>query len=96
MAGRLGSRVYRSPAWKLLASAARQRAGYRCEELVNGSRCHAWANECHHVVPLDEGGPAVPGLDGIVVLCDAHHVKRHHPGLDLEERARWRALLARI
>ena len=95
MAGRVGARVYRSTAWKLLASAARQRAGYRCEELVNGSRCHAWANECHHVVPLDEGGPAVPGLDGVRVLCSDHHMRRHGGHVD-PDRARWKELLARL
>ena len=77
MSGRRGERTYRLKAWKQLAAAARARAGYRCEAEVDGARCRRWAREVHHVVPLDEGGPAVPGLDGVRVLCDVHHMQAH-------------------
>ena len=54
--------------------------------------CGGFGFECHHVVPIYLGGPALPGPDGLVWLCRACHFKRHPS----RRRAVWDALLARL
>ena len=86
MAGRIGARVYRSSEWKRLRIAALQAANWRC------SRCRRYGNEAHHKVPLHLGGPELPDLSGLEILCRSCHLQRHvRP-----RRAAWGDLLTRV
>ena len=73
MAGRTRqARVYRTAAeWKRLRLAALQAANWRC------SRCRRYGNEAHHKVPLHLGGPELPDLSGLEILCRSCHLQRH-------------------
>ena len=63
MAGTRGKAIYGTAAWKRLRRAALQAANWRC------ARCHRYGTEAHHLVPLASGGPALPPLAGLEILC---------------------------
>jgi hypothetical protein len=68
---------YRTTEWRDLAARAKARDGHRCTvaRLLGGScsdTLHA-----HHLVPVGEGGPSLPDLDGIVTACASHHPTLH-------------------
>ena len=86
MAGRRGRAIYYTPEWDALRTAARQRAGWRCE------RCGGYGREVHHRIPLHAGGPALPDLDGVVVLCRECHEGAHKTA----RRREWNRLLAGV
>ena len=86
MAGRIGARVYRSAEWKRLRLAALQAANWRC------SRCQRYGNQAHHKVPLHLGGPELPDLSGLEVLCRSCHFQQHPS----RRRAGWGDLLTRV
>ena len=86
MAGMRGKSVYATEAWKRLRLAALRAANWRCV------RCHRYGNEAHHKIPLASGGPALPDLSGIEILCRQCHF-REHPA---RRRVRWDALLAKL
>lgn len=65
--------LYSTAEWKDLAERAKARDGHRCSvaRLLGGpcsSRLHV-----HHLIPVSEGGPEVPDLDGVITACSAHH-----------------------
>ena len=86
MAGRIGAAIYGTAAWKRLRLEALQAANWRC------SRCHRYGNECHHRHPLTSGGPELPGLSGLEILCRRCHFENHQPSA----RRAWDALLDRL
>ena len=86
MAGRLGRGVYATSAWRSLRAACKAAAGGLCAD------CGGFGFSCHHRIPLYLGGPALPGLDGVVWLCRRCHKKRHPS----RRRAVWDALLKRL
>ena len=86
MAGRRGREVYATREWAHLRLAKLRAANWRCE------RCGAYAREVHHVVPLHAGGPALPPLDGLQVLCGLCHYGEHRTA----RRKAWRSLLNRV
>ena len=87
MAGRIGARVYRSSEWKRLRLAALQAANWRC------ARCRRYGNEAHHKVPLHLGGPELPDLSGLEVLCQARVTSNNIPHGGAPE---WGDLLTRV
>ena len=87
MAGKLGrGGVYATSAWRSLRAACKAAAGGLCAD------CGRFGFSCHHKIPLYLGGPALPGLDGVVWLWRTCHFKRHPS----RRRAVWDALLARL
>ena len=86
MAGKLGAAIYRSREWQGLRAACKAAAGGLCAD------CGGFGFSCHHKIPLYRGGPALPGLDGVVWLCRTCHFKRHPS----RRRAVWDALLSRL
>lgn len=73
--------LYSSAEWLDLAARAKARDGHRCSvaRLLGGvcsSQLHA-----HHLVPVSEGGPELPDLDGLITVCG-----RHHPTLEALRR----------
>ena len=77
-------RLYSSPAWKALRRRALKRAGFRCEECGTAAR----RLSCHHVQAVSEGGPEVPELDGVQILCWPCHSKEHRE-LNRRTAVRW-------
>lgn len=65
--------LYSSPEWLDLRARALARDGHRCTvaRLLGGS-CSARL-DVHHLIPVAEGGPELPDLDGVVTTCSAHH-----------------------
>ena len=86
MAGKIGKTIYSTAAWKSLRLAALQAGGWRC------SRCRRYGNEAHHLVPLASGGPVLPPLAGLEILCRRCHLENHKPSA----RRAWDALLSRL
>ena len=86
MAGQRGKSIYGTAAWKALRLAALVDAGWRC------ARCHRYGTEARHLVPLASGGPELPDLSGVEILCRRCHFERH----GARQRAPWDALLARV
>ena len=86
MAGRLGREVYATREWALLRLAKLREMNYRCEQ------CGTYAREVHHVVPLHAGGPVLPELDGLRVLCVWCHRGEHRT----KRRTEWNRLLVRV
>ena len=86
MAGKLGAAIYRSREWQRLRAACKAAAGGLCAD------CGGFGFSCHHKIPLYRGGPALPGLDGVVWLCRTCHFKRHPS----RRRGVWDALLSRL
>lgn len=69
--------LYHSPAWRELRELALERDGSRCSlgRLFGGDCSHRLA--VHHLVPLSEGGPPLPDLDGVLTVCTSHHSQLH-------------------
>ena len=88
IATKLTRPIYRSRAWQALRAEALRRAGWRC------AHCGGYAREVHHKVPVAQGGPEIPGLTGVLVLCKDCHVREHHP--QSEERKEFRGFVARL
>ena len=86
MAGTRGKAIYGTAAWKRLRLAALQAANWRC------SRCRRYGNECHHKTPLHLGGPELPDLSGLEILCRSCHFQQHPS----RRRAAWGDLLTRV
>ena len=86
MAGRIGREVYRTREWALLRLAKLRSTNWRCEQ------CGKYAREVHHLVPLHAGGPALPPLDGLRVLCVTCHRGAHRT----KRRSEWNRLLVRV
>ena len=86
MAGRIGREVYRTREWALLRLAKLRSTNWRCEQ------CGKYAREVHHLVPLHAGGPALPPLDGLRVLCRVCHHGIHRTA----RRNAWRKLLKHV
>ena len=86
MAGRIGRSVYATREWARLRLAKLRATNWRCEH------CGKYAREVHHLVPLHAGGPALPSLDGLRVLCRICHYGEHRTA----RRTAWRALLKRV
>ena len=87
MAGKVGAAVYRSQAWKQLRAACKAAAHGLCAD------CGGYGFECHHVVPLHLGGPALPDLAGLRWLCRRCHFQRYHHST---RRAAWDRLIAQL
>lgn len=69
--------LYHSPAWRELRDAALARDGNRCTVArLLGGRCSPLLH-AHHLVPVGEGGPHLPDLDGVITTCARHHPRLH-------------------
>ena len=86
MAGQLGKAIYRTSAWQGLRAACKAAAGGLCAE------CRGYGFECHHLVPIHLGGPALPELSGVEWLCRTCHFRKHGS----PRRAGWDALLTQL
>ena len=86
MSGRLGREVYATLEWALLRISKLRAENWRCEQ------CGKYAREVHHIVPLHAGGPALPPLDGLRVLCMVCHHGAHRTA----RRNAWRSLMKRV
>ena len=63
--------------WSALAARAKARDGHRCTVArILGGECSGRLH-AHHVVPVEEGGPALPDLDGVLTVCAGHHRTLH-------------------
>ena len=86
MAGRIGREVYATREWALLRLEKLRATNWRCEQ------CGKYSKQVHHLVPLHAGGPALPPLDGLRVLCQVCHHGAHITA----RRIAWRQILSRI
>lgn len=87
------SDLYRTPEWIDLRARALARDGHRCTVArILGGACSARL-DVHHLIPVSEGGPELPDLDGVVTTCS-----KHHPTLEALRRfvLRARARRARV
>ena len=94
MAGRLARRVYASPRWRIVRGRVLDLADWRC------SLCHGYANEVHHIRPIDEGGDPF-ALDNLRALCRGCHFGEHRKTKPddrptVRDRGGWRRLLASV
>lgn len=65
--------VYSTPEWADLRARALARDGHRCTVArLLGGPCSARL-DVHHLIPVSEGGPELPDLDGVVTACSSHH-----------------------
>jgi len=68
---------YSSAQWRQLRERALARDGNRCTiGRFLGTDCHG-SLHIDHLVPIADGGPVLPELDGVVTVCSAHHPTRH-------------------
>ena len=58
--------------WRALRRAALARSRYRCERCGTSGKL-----EVHHVLPVAQGGPEIPGLEGVLALCLQCHLAAH-------------------
>lgn len=59
--------------WDALRAAALDRDGHRCTVArLIGGECSTRL-DVHHLIPVSEGGPVLPDLDGVVTVCATHH-----------------------
>ena len=86
MAGRLGREVYATREWSLLRMEKLRSTNWRCEQ------CGKYAKQAHHVVPLHAGGPALPPLSGLRVLCPVCHCGAHKSA----RQKAWRKIISRV
>jgi hypothetical protein len=69
--------LYHSPAWRKLRALALERDGNRCTlGRLFGGGCSSTLI-AHHIIPITDGGPEVPDLDGVLTVCSSHHPKLH-------------------
>lgn len=62
-----------SAAWKQLRGQALRRDAERCTiSRLLGGTCSARLH-VHHLIPVSEGGPELPDLDGLITVCSACH-----------------------
>lgn len=62
--------------WTAIADRAKRRAGYRCEEEIDGERCGSSIDiEVDHLIPLEHGG--TNDDDNLMVRCRACHLRKH-------------------
>jgi len=69
--------LYSDPEWLDLAARAKARDGHRCTvaRLLGGS-CSGTLH-AHHLIPMSEGGPFLPDLEGVITTCAGHHRVLH-------------------
>lgn len=69
--------LYHTAAWRKLREAALRRDGNRCGiGRLLGGECSG-VLMVHHLVPVNEGGPLLPELDGVLTVCASHHPRLH-------------------
>lgn len=69
--------IYSTPEWLDLSARAKARDGYRCTVArLLGGECSGTLHG-HHLIPVSEGGPEIPDLDGVVTACAGHHRTLH-------------------
>jgi len=68
---------YSTPEWRDLRERALARDGHRCTvaRLLGGDCTERL--DVHHLIPVEEGGPMYPDLDGVLTTCSAHHRTLH-------------------
>lgn len=82
----MSSSLYHSLAWRRLRKRALKRDGNACTiARLFGGECSPILN-IHHVVPVSDGGPEIPDLDGVLTTCAAHHPKLHQMRRNLHEK----------
>ena len=69
----MSTQPYNTSAWRALADQAIARDGARCNvgRLLGGD-CSTHLH-VHHLVPISEGGDPLPGIDGVITVCNVHH-----------------------
>ena len=70
MAGRIGRRLYKTPAWRAVRQAVFRRDGWRCREC--GTRV---ALECDHIRPITQAGDWLD-MDNLQTLCRGCHIQK--------------------
>lgn len=66
-------RIYSTPEWLDLAARAKARDGHRCTVArLLGGPCSQTLH-AHHLIPISDGGPEIPDLDGVITTCSKHH-----------------------
>jgi hypothetical protein len=69
--------LYHSREWRNLRARALDRDGHRCTiGRFLGTAC-AGPLHVDHLIPVTDGGPALPSLDGVTTVCQRHHPTRH-------------------
>lgn len=57
--------------WRKLRMVVAQRAGWRCQNYVEGSRCERQGSHCDHIRPGNDHG-----LDNLRWLCPPCHLRK--------------------
>ena len=74
--------------WERFRKEIFERDGWRCLKCGGAGRL-----ECHHVIPLEQGGaPYDP--ENAETLCREDHIREHHPPNPAREE--WRALVREL
>lgn len=69
--------IYKTPEWLALSARAKARDEHRCTVArLLGGECSGILH-AHHLIPVSEGGPEIPDLDGVVTACAGHHRTLH-------------------
>lgn len=71
-------RVYQTPAWARLRAAALLRDEWVCQGC--GKPLYGQDATCDHVIELQHGGQALPGLEGVQSLCRSCNSKKGRRG----------------
>jgi hypothetical protein len=80
--------IYSTPEWLDLAARAKARDGHRCTVgRILGGECRGDLH-VHHIVPVEEGGPAIPDLGGVLTTCAGHHRALHSLRMFVARRTR--------
>src|SRR5262245_20376084 len=65
--------LYHTARWRKLRKRVLVRDGNTCTySRLFGGECSG-ALDVHHIVPVSDGGPEIPEMQGCVTLCDSHH-----------------------
>jgi hypothetical protein len=65
--------LYSTAEWLDLSARAKARDGHRCTVArLLGGPCSDTLH-AHHLIPVSEGGPELPDLDGVITACASHH-----------------------
>lgn len=75
--------------WAAIRQQVFSRDNFRCRACGAAGRL-----ECHHVIPLEKGGPPF-ALQNLKTLCVNCHIEIHRPRLSPERQA-WRERLERL